>query len=223
MVGAIVNATLDHVFICCSVGAPEADALIRAGLREGSANTHPGQGTACRRFFFPNAYLELVWVDNALEAQAPEVRPTRLWDRWSRRGGDACPYGIVFRPADETGGVRAPFASWSYRPRYMPAGLSIDIAEATPLDGPELFYLGFQQNRARSGQEPVDHALPIESLTGVSVWRPASGDSHAARALQAAGLVAFHDSDEYLLELRFGDAHRDAADIRPALPLVLRW
>jgi hypothetical protein len=43
----------------CSKGAPEAEALLRVGLREGAGNTHPGQGTACRRFFFENAYLEL--------------------------------------------------------------------------------------------------------------------------------------------------------------------
>jgi len=43
---------LDHVFILCSPGAPESGALNRLGLTEGSPNTHPGQGTACRRFFF---------------------------------------------------------------------------------------------------------------------------------------------------------------------------
>ena len=94
-----MNATIDHVFIFCSVGGSEADALRRLGLKEGSANTHPGQGTACRRFFFSNAYLELAWVSDPLEAQAEAVVPTRLWERWSARGGVACPYGIVLRPA----------------------------------------------------------------------------------------------------------------------------
>ena len=65
---------LDHVFVMCDVGAPEAAALHALGLREGSPNTHPGQGTACRRFFFGNAYLELVWVTDAAEAQAPARR-----------------------------------------------------------------------------------------------------------------------------------------------------
>ena len=60
-----MKAELDHVFVCCSAGGPEADALRRAGLSEGSPNTHPGQGTECRRFFFSNAYLELLWVSDA--------------------------------------------------------------------------------------------------------------------------------------------------------------
>jgi hypothetical protein len=218
-----VNAIVDHVFICCSAGGPEAEALTRLGLKEGSANTHPGQGTACRRFFFANAYLELLWVGDPMEARSEAVLPARLWERWSKRGDAACPYGIVFRPADDTTDVRAPFESWSYEPQYVPPGLAIDIARSTPLTGPEFFYLGFQRGRARSGLEPVGHELPMESLTAVTVWRPAGGDSQVARALEAAGLVAFHDADDYLLELRFDDANSGRADLRPALPLTLRW
>ena len=41
----------DHLFICVDSPAKEADALIEFGLTEGSANVHPGQGTANRRFF----------------------------------------------------------------------------------------------------------------------------------------------------------------------------
>ena len=43
---------LDHVFICAAAGAPEAASLIAFGLTEGTPNTHPGQGTANRRFFY---------------------------------------------------------------------------------------------------------------------------------------------------------------------------
>jgi len=46
---------LDHLFICVSIRAPEADRLAAFGLTEGTPNTHPGQGTACRRFFLGKA------------------------------------------------------------------------------------------------------------------------------------------------------------------------
>ena len=59
---------VDHAFIACSSGAPEGDALVRLGLVEGSRNTHLGQGTANRRFFFENFMLELLWVANPAEA-----------------------------------------------------------------------------------------------------------------------------------------------------------
>ena len=53
---------LDHCFILTDVGAPEAELLTEFGFVEGEPNTHPGQGSANRRFFFANAMLELVWV-----------------------------------------------------------------------------------------------------------------------------------------------------------------
>ena len=76
---------LDHVFVLCAEGAPEAEALTRLGFREGSGNTHPGQGTACRRFFFEHLYLELLWVHDAAEARSAVSLPTRLFERWSLR------------------------------------------------------------------------------------------------------------------------------------------
>ncbi len=59
---------LDHLFLWASPGGVEADRLVTFGLTEGEPNTHPGQGTACRRFFFRNAYLELLWVNDPIEA-----------------------------------------------------------------------------------------------------------------------------------------------------------
>ena len=72
---------LDHVFICCDVDAPEADRLVRIGLTEGSGNVHAGQGTANRRFFFEDTYIELLWVCNPGEARSDSVRPAAIWER----------------------------------------------------------------------------------------------------------------------------------------------
>src|SRR5215469_13717593 len=83
---AKMTLRLNHAFITCDVGAPEATALLARGFIEGSRNMHPGQGTANRRFFFTNFMLELVWVSDPVEALGVSVRPTELWERWSRRG-----------------------------------------------------------------------------------------------------------------------------------------
>jgi len=219
-----MSAAIDHVFVCCSVGASaEADALARLGLREGTPNTHPGQGTACRRFFFENAYLELFWVADPREAQAPEVLATRLFERWSKRRDGASPFAIIFRPGEEASAAEPPFPSWAYRPSYMPAGVAIDIARDTPLAGPEFFYLGFQRGRPRQREEPVEHALPLRRLVGVTVFRPRSGDSAAARGLEAAGLVSFRDAEDHRLELRFDGPGDQSAELAPELPLTLAW
>jgi hypothetical protein len=38
------DVELDHIFVLCSVDAPEARVLTQLGFTEGSDNTHPGQG-----------------------------------------------------------------------------------------------------------------------------------------------------------------------------------
>jgi hypothetical protein len=72
---------LDHLFVCTAPGAPEAEKLVQFGLHEGPPNQHPSQGTACRRFSFANAMIELFWVSDASEAQSQNSRRTLLWER----------------------------------------------------------------------------------------------------------------------------------------------
>ncbi|HEY2943875.1 MAG TPA: VOC family protein [Vicinamibacteria bacterium] len=208
---------LDHVFVCTDVGAPEADALARLGLAEGAPNTHPGQGTACRRFFFDNAYIELVWVSDADEARGELAAPARLWERWSGRGHTACPFALIFRGDD---GAPPPFDTWPYRPPYLPPDVAIEVARGTSLGEPELFYI----TAARRPRRASDHALPLREISRVEVQLPQRARSAAARAAEATGLVALRSGDEYLMEVGFdGERAGGRADLRPRLPLVLRW
>src|ERR1700756_4266828 len=94
-----MTVELDHLFVCVSAGGPEAERLAELGLTEGAPNRHPGQGTACRRFYFANAYLELLWIEGPEETQGELARPLRLRDRWSGQSNGACPFGVVLRPA----------------------------------------------------------------------------------------------------------------------------
>lgn len=218
-----MNAQLDHVFILCAANAPEAAVLTQLGFKEGSTNTHPGQGTACRRFFFRTSYLELLWVHSAEEAQGEHVRRTGLWDRWSRRHEGACPFGVVLRCANDAAETEPPFLAWSYRPTYLPPGLSIEIASGVPLTEPALFWIAFQRGRALT-DEPTAHSLG-QTITGVRVGGPLDGPrSDAARVAEALGLLAFDICGEHVLELTLdGGLLGEAADLRPALPMRLRW
>jgi hypothetical protein len=56
---------IDHVLVMADLIAPQATILTEFGLTEGPPNVHCGHGTACRRFFFRNAMLELLRVENA--------------------------------------------------------------------------------------------------------------------------------------------------------------
>lgn len=212
----------------CEAGAPAANRLRALGLNEGSPNHHPGQGTACRRFFFANAYLELLFVTDAAEAQAEPARSTRLYERWSRRGSGASPFGVVLRPGPDSsaGAAKPPFRSWSYRPTYLPPGFAIEVAAGTPLEEPAIFYIPFARSPDTAiDPEPLTHGIPLEEMTAVAIGMPGrDARSAAARAAEDSGIVTFGPADDHLMTLildRGGSGK--AADLRPELPVVLRW
>jgi Glyoxalase-like domain len=185
---------IDHVFVCTSVGAPEAEQLIAFGLTEGSRNHHSGQGTANRRFFFENAMLELLWVEHPEEARSEDVRRLGLWERWSQRTLGASPFGICYRPTKDPA-EPPPFESWTYRPAYAPIEIAVSVKSADPRQ-PLLFYLPY----LRANQdEPRTHAKNIRNLSSVAIRGPT-------------------------IELTFDEGVRTLRhDFRPQLPLTLFW
>lgn len=213
---------VDHAFIACAAGAPEGDALLRAGFVEGSANTHPGQGTANRRFYFENFMLELIWVADPAEAQSAQTRRTRLWERWSQRLSGASPFGIVFRASGDQD-TAAPFPTWAYHPSYLPPELAIQIATGTTLREPELFYLPFLKDTGAGSREPSHHALPIRRVAGLDVGVERLQELSAASCVvEQQGLVRYFRSPQPLLEIRFASASGLKVDLRPELPLAFR-
>jgi hypothetical protein len=213
---------VDHAFIGCKGQAPEGDALLRLGFVEGSSNTHPGQGTANRRFYFDNFMLELVWVADPEEAQNERTRRTRLWERCEGKDSQVSPFGIIFR-STSIPPAPAPFATWPYTPIYLPPGLAMQVAEGTTLYEPELFYLPFLRRAAVQRNEPVAHAPPIRSIRGLSVGVRARGAlSAASRCAEQHGLVSYFEAPQPLLEILFEGPAGMRVDLRPELPLVFR-
>lgn len=218
----------DHLFICTFTGADEAADLAAFGLSEGMPNTHPGQGTACRRFFFCNAYLELLWVHDPAEAQSAPIQPTHLWERWTGRGRVACPFGFGFRPvAQQVGSL--PFATWEYHPPYLPAPVSFHVGtNADILTEPLLFYVPFAQRPdtyPRAKRPLMEHTSGLREITRVEFISPHSESlSRELQAVAKAELVRHSAGPEYLVELGFdGELKGRTADFRPALPLVFHW
>jgi hypothetical protein len=211
---------VDHAFIACQPGAPEADALLRHGFVEGSPNTHPGQGTANRRFFFENFMLELLWIASEAEATSERTRRTRLWERCADPQTAASPFGILFRPDAEK--TPPPFPTWPYCPAYLPAGLAIEFAAGTTLQEPELIYLPFVRG-PRLTTEPATHRLPFQRLRSLAVGvRHPAALSDAALATQRLGQLGYFPADRPVLELSFEGSAAAQLDLRPLLPLVLR-
>ncbi len=185
---------LHHLFVCSSAGAPEADDLLAAGLVEGSANAHPGQGTANRRFFFDEGFLELLWVHDELEAKSTLVAPTKLWDRWAGRGGATNPFGICFSSTDGED-LSLPFSSWVFRPEYLAEDRHILFADEQPLSEPEIFVLSWPQAASSPETEPTSHPLGLREMRSVSVGLPdPTAISESLRSARDAGLVEVHCS-----------------------------
>jgi len=194
---------LHHLFVCTSVGAPEADDLLDAGLVEGSPNTHPGQGTANRRFFFESGFLELLWVHDEREAQSTLTAPTKLWDRWAERGRTANPFGICFSSPEGADPI-LPFPSWAYRPGYLHEERYILFADNLRLSEPEVFVLSWPQVQSSPKTEPMGHPLGLCEMRSVSVGLvDPSSISGSLRAIRDAGFVSVHRSAEPELVIDF--------------------
>jgi len=225
-----MTVELDHLFTFTSIGAPEVERLVKFGLSEGQPNTHPGQGTACRRFFFHNAYLEFVWVHDEQEAASEWVRPLGFIERSRYQPTGASPFGIILRPsqgmADQ---VRLPFATWALRPPYLPEPLKLDVAEnSADTAEPLLFYMSFG-NRAdsypRERLQPLEHAAGFKEITGLRMTLP--GAQRLSKSLQATertGAARFVSGPSHLAEVIFDhEKHGKTKDFRQELPLLFRW
>jgi hypothetical protein len=218
---------IDHIFVCTVVGAPEASRLIEFGLTEGQSNTHPGQGTANRRFFFSNAMLELLWVHDQAEAQSAAAQRTRLFERWRRREDGACPFGVCFRP---TGSSRSPpFSSWDYAPKYLPPPQTIHIGNNSEvLDEPMLFFMsvGSRPDMApEARRQPMGHRIGFREITRLRWIRPEP--AYVSSELGAAlSCISFSVAPGRSHALEIGFDHESkgkSLDLAPELPIAFYW
>jgi hypothetical protein len=218
---------LDHIYICTDKNAPATDVLADFGLTEGSPNVHPGQGTACRRFFFHNFMLELLWGENIEEMTSEITKPIHLYEKCVLRGSEISPFGLGFRKTDETNNA-APFPAWMYRPMYLPDYLHIQVAADTKNTEPVYFYLFFaarQDSPENKKSEPMAHRIPLRELTSATVSaKQQSPVSGAARIINRKTNVEIKSASEHLLTLCFDNTTQcKQKDFRPHLPLVIRW
>ena len=215
---------VDHIFLCTGRRGAAAELLRQAGFTEGAPNRHPGQGTACRRFFFSNAMLELLWLENEAEALSEQTSATKLWERFAAAGSTTSPFGIILRPATASEPV-CPFRSWSYRPPTIP-GLDLEIAADTEPGEPMWCFMKTGRAPAEwppERRQPLDHPAGCREITNVLIGCPGMEETSVTRAMALNGVIALQTGVEHLLELQFdGGLRGRTLDFRPALPLVFQ-
>ncbi len=213
---------LDHVFICTEPGAPAADKLVAFGLTEGTPNTHPGQGTTNRRFFFHNAMLELLWVHDEAEAASESVRPTGLYRRWMERHAGASPFGICLRPTGDAD-LEPPFPAFRYHPSFFPTPVFIG-ANADRVEQPLILYIPFAR-KPKPGTQPIDHPAGFVNVSAVRIKGPGlQSPSVELHAVERVGVAAFLENDLPLMEIGFdGERRGRSHSFEPDLPLKFCW
>lgn len=223
------NLQLDHVFVFTRLGAsPVASCLQQAGFTEGSRATHPGQGTSNRRFFFNNAYLELIWVDNESEVRSPLIAKTQLWERSNWQTMGRSPFGVSLRQISRIQPDKS-FPTWDYLAPYLPPQTSIYIADNNEHHNEPLIFIyppGVRpDSKPDSIREPLNHVNGASEITKVTITLPEIVIlSEAAKILLELGIVHFIRGKNQMMEITLDHSRQGKTlDLRPHAPLVVKW
>jgi hypothetical protein len=213
---------LDHVIVFTVPGAPVVDRLVEAGFAAGTPNNHPGQGTANRRVFFANAFLEFLFPTDREALASDLVAPTGLLPRF----GDGCPLGAVLRTVH---GQSPPFPTWDFRPPYLPDGVSIAMAASSNVSAEPLIAIipfgrrpdGLPSERAQSLDHPAG-PRSIRSARLAGPWpEPVSAALTALGAVPGVTVARQPDYDVRVF-LEPGEGGH-TLDLRPDAPILMSW
>ncbi|WP_400191161.1 VOC family protein [Hymenobacter sp. B81] len=212
---------LHHLFIFTDDQGQVADELLALGFAEGSRRVHPGQGTANRKFYFENGYLEVLWVHNAAELDSAPVRAVGLGLRARPQDTGYSLLGLcVVRDAASD---RLFTGAQHYQPEYFPPGLAIDVLPNT--DHPTLpwtFRLPFPGQTPHDA-EPLQHPNGVARLTGTVFEYSGAGSRHYLECFAAAGSLAFVPAAREWVILTFDNGRQGQQRTVERLCLTLRY
>ncbi|MGF1461339.1 MAG: VOC family protein [Leptolyngbyaceae cyanobacterium] len=212
-----MNLELDHVFILVELGAQVADRFLELGFQEGPRNTHPGQGTANRRFYFSNGMLEFIWLQDAEEASNGPGRDLGF----SERAVDptASPFGVIFVPRYDAINQAMPFPGWHYQPAYFPPPKGFHVgANSKNLREPLCFYFPFYNPARSRPQSPRNSHI----VTEVVIYTPSTDTQGVLALASQCDRLSIKSANEHLMEITLnGHALGHMQDFRPAMPLIL--
>ncbi|MEE3661359.1 VOC family protein [Brenneria sp. g21c3] len=215
---------IDHILICSKNRAVVADTLINAGFTEGAGNTHPGQGTSNRRFFFHNAYIEFLY-----QQENPQLIDNQdkldILKRLNCPDGSCSPFGVGFRPSELN--EKARFPTWRYKPPYLPDNYEINVGEA-PVNEPLWFFLNFSCRPDRlpsAKQPPLRHQCGVSELTSVTLTVKEDAPlSPTTQNIIASGIVSLEFGSNPFLTLVFDHNQQNKRiSLLPELPLTIHY
>lgn len=170
---------LSHFFVFVDDEDTALTSLRRCGLVPVATSQQDGQGTASLFVAFANAFLELIWAEDANALVSVEVARTRMAERsrWHETG--ASPFGIGLNG-------RLPFPWWEYRPPHATKGVSVALGSDDPR---QPFLFSTEPGLRLPTHKPVDARL-AGTVTGLHIDLPV-GASPAIRTLADLKVLTF--------------------------------
>jgi hypothetical protein len=220
---------LDHVWVVVAGGAPERRALEAAGLRVWpTVQRHEGQGTAAVMVELDGTFLELLWPDSTV-AVAPgrEVAAAKFRARQRWRTSGWSPFGIGLRT--RAGAPDSlPFTTWPLRLAWMAPGEALRMLTARADTTSPSVWVVPRSSALEDATIPAAarrHPNGARTITALRLTMPrAAPETEAVRALVEQRVVTLARGEAWLLEVTMdGGVRGRERDLRPALPLVVRW
>jgi glyoxalase-like protein len=227
---------LDHVWIAAPPGAAaERAALERIGFRIAPAiNRHVGQGTASATVELENGFLELIWPDDEVPVSGGGARgKERFVERMNWRTNGVSPFGIALARTPATP-ARFPFETWEVGAEWMEPGTAMVMltprgSRATNIAvHPNGTDEAANRRAIEAGGEAAAmflHPNGARRLTAVRVTSAgADGLPASAGYVEQAGAAEFRAGTEWLMEVTLDDGRAgQQRDLRPTLPMIVRW
>ncbi|MFK7993360.1 MAG: hypothetical protein AB8B87_04425 [Granulosicoccus sp.] len=210
---------LDHVFILTDPGAEVGRRLSDLGIIEGPANTHPGQGTANRRYFFKGFTIELLFINDREEALNGTGRVLDLVNRMS--DSMASPFGIVVRESNKES--TPGFPNWQYFPDYFHGKLCFHVGENSG-QHTEPLCICMPPSLAKASSIPAEYANPDWQLSALDINLPGEQASKTLQHFSAVPMVRFNFGKQHHMHMTFNHGAAGLSEnLGPDLPLTLAW
>lgn len=201
--------SFDDVWITVWAGAPQREALQKAGLTiSPMGNRDENRGTASVTAEFQNAFLELTWLEppERLPRAQPAVENYHLRNEWRLSGRHA-----GWLPAGST--IEIPAA------RDESQGLPFLLRPRTQVAGPKPNAQGAHRSELSS------HPLGVKRVTAVRLFAQSLHQPvPSLELLERSSVIGLRSGMHWAVEITFdGGLKLNTTDLRPALPVVLKY
>ncbi|BCE01827.1 hypothetical protein TYM08_P1890 [Marinicellulosiphila megalodicopiae] len=212
-----MDLELDHFFILTDKPIKAGEVLLEMGLKESVSRNHKGQGTSNRRFEFSNGMLEILYIRDINEANNGPAKNLNLPKRIKNK--DASPFGLIFRRRNDNT-LNVPFDGWAYQPDFFEAPKAFHIGDNSEnLAEPLCIYLPFIE--PYKAQEKVG---TFQTISHIRLTTTIKVQSKTLRFSGSAHKLDIVTENEHLLELTLDRGKQQLTkDLRPILPLIIKW